>query len=133
MDEFERYLFGFEKAIKTSRRKTPRSYLYASLHYKRPTRFQNEFEMGYEGYRRIPIARSARSWPQKNGSFYNRKPITFAEVIKAGTRMHARYFAIGWESKDRGNIVWSGRLKSTLKLSAGKRPRLTKIRISSED
>lgn len=121
------------KLIFHKRSKGTASCLFISLHKRSPRKKglkQTTNEIFYEGYERVAVHRSSANWKISNNQAVNLVDITFPTSQGSSKDSGATYFAIGTEPKGDGMLLFSGRLKSKIKIESGTKLRFPRMSLS---
>ena len=107
--------------------------LYVSLHTDDPAYggSQTASEVGYKGYARAAVPRTASAWNITGAA------VTNAAVIElpasAGPTQTATHFGIGTAANGAGVLLYSGPLEADLVIAAGIQPRFSPGRLKVEE
>ena len=113
---------------------SPLTNLYLALHTADPGEAGNQStsEIGYTGYSRVAVARTAGGWTITGNSVSPVAAIEFGEMTggTGGTVTHA---SIGTASSGAGKILYSGSLTPTIAVATGVIPRIKNTSTITED
>lgn len=113
---------------------SPLTNLYLALHTADPGEAGNQStsEIGYTGYSRVAVARTAGGWTVTGNSVSPVAAIEFGEMTggTGGTVTHA---SIGTASSGAGKILYSGALTPTIAVATGVIPRIKNTSTITED
>lgn len=113
---------------------SPLTNLYLALHTTDPgeTGAQNTNEVGYTGYARVAVVRSASGWTVSGNSVSPTASVEFGEMV-GGTPGTAAFVSVGTSSSGAGKILYSGALTPSVAYNVGVVARIRTTSTITED